>query len=142
MLMKQISVFVQNQKGRLAKITRILTENGVNISGTCLADTTEFGILRMVVDKPNKALEVIKEAGFTVNTTEIFAVAVPHTPGGLNEVLNFLDEEDIGIEYLYSFTHKTIHEALILFCVDDPKKAIEVLQEKGIKVLNQEEVFS
>ncbi|MGI6705385.1 MAG: ACT domain-containing protein [Clostridia bacterium] len=143
MLMKQISVFLENKKGRLATLTKVLGDHDIDITALSIADTANFGILRIIVNKPDEALRVIREAGFTVKTAEVIAVKVDDRPGGLAKVLAILEKGDISIEYLYSFVRRPDESALILFRVEDPKKAIKLLQDNGIEVvLNQEEVYS
>ncbi len=135
--MKQISIFVQNKKGRLAEITKILNENDINICGTCLADTTEYGILRMVVDKPELATKTILESGYTVNLSDILAVEVPDSPGELYKILELLAKEEIGIEYLYSYVSPENSNALIYFKTDDHKRAFNILTSAEYKLLTQ-----
>ncbi|MGI6113436.1 MAG: ACT domain-containing protein [Mahellales bacterium] len=140
MFVKQISVFVENKVGRLARVTKVLGENDIDISALSIADTTNFGILRMIVNDPDKALRVIKDAGLTVNTTEVIAVEVPDRPGGLASVLDVLEKAQVSIEYLYSFVKRTADSALILFRVDDIERAVKVLQDENIKILTEQEV--
>lgn len=142
MLVKQISVFLENKKGRLALLTKVLGDNDIDITALSIADTTNFGILRAIVNKPEEAIRVIREAGFTVNTTEVLAVQVPDCPGGLAGVLAILEKADISIEYLYSFVRTPCENALILFRVEEPENAIQVLQNEHIRILSQEEVYS
>ncbi|HHU63023.1 MAG TPA: ACT domain-containing protein [Clostridiales bacterium] len=140
MFLKQISVFVENKVGRLAKVTKILGENGIDISALSIADTANFGILRMIVNDPDKALRVIKDAGLAAKTTEVLAVEVPDRPGGLVPVLEIFQKHNISIEYLYSFVKRTLDSAYILFKVDDIQRAAEALQRENINVLTEQEV--
>ncbi len=142
MKVKQISVFVENKKGRLAEITKTLAENDIDISALSIADTTDFGILRLIVNKPDVAEKVLKEKGFAVKCTEVIAIAVNDEPGGLAVALDKLDIESIGIEYMYAFIGKTISGALVVLRVDDPEKAVKVLSDSGIRVLSNDEVYS
>ncbi|WP_432406193.1 acetolactate synthase [Wukongibacter sp. M2B1] len=135
--MRQISIFIQNKRGRLTEITKVLADNNINICGTCLADTTEYGILRMVVDKPELAAKVILKCGYTVNLSEILAVEIPDAPGELYKALDLLDGEEIGIEYLYSYVSAVNQNALIYFKTNKPKKAFEVLKSNNYKILTQ-----
>ena len=138
MLVQQISVFVENKKGRLVGVTEVLAENDIDICAISIADTTNFGILRMIVDAPDLAVEKLKEGGYTVSTTEVIAVEIVDQPGGLNEILKILRDHDISIEYLYSFVRRPAENALILFRVEDTDKALEILRKSGAKVVSQE----
>ncbi|NLX70827.1 MAG: ACT domain-containing protein [Clostridiales bacterium] len=106
-----------------------------------IADTTNFGILRIIVDDPEKAVEVLKDAGYPVNTTEVLAVEVSDRPGGLHQVLNILSNEDISIEYLYSFVRRPEEMALILFKVDRLNDATDILKRAGINVITNDQVY-
>ena len=141
MFVKQISVFLENKSGRLADVTRTLGENDIDISALSIADTTDFGILRLIVNKPERAEEILKDHGFTVSGTSVIAIGVQDKPGGLAVALKVLDEEKIGIEYMYAFVSKTADEALVILRLDDPEKATAVLKEKGISVLSASQVY-
>ncbi|MBM7581516.1 hypothetical protein JOD02_000339 [Caldicoprobacter guelmensis] len=138
--MTQISVFLENKKGKLAEVTKVLAEHNIDMCAISIADTTNFGILRIIVDNPEKALEVLREAGYTVNTTEVLAVEVPDRPGGLHRVLEILSKGDISVEYLYSFVRRPAERALILFKVDDLKTAKEILKKENVSVLTVDDV--
>jgi len=140
MFVKQISVFLENKPGKLAQVTKILRENQIDLSAISIADTTEFGILRMIVNKPEEALIAIKAAGFPVSTTQVLAVEVADQPGGLDHALQILDKVGIVIEYLYSFIKRNGSKALILFRVDEPQRALEVLQSSGVKLYSAEDI--
>jgi len=141
MFVEQISIFLENKSGRLAEVTRILGENGIDISALSIADTTDFGILRLIVNNPEKALTILKEQGFTVSSTKVIAIGVEDKPGGLSKALGVLDRNKIGIEYMYAFVSKSEDEALVLLKVGDPTKAVEVLQENGVRVLSANQVY-
>jgi hypothetical protein len=141
MLVKQISVFLENKSGRLAEVTKTLGSNGIDISALSIADTTDFGILRLIVNQPEKAEAVLRENGFTVSCTDVIAIAVADKPGGLAVALEVLDSEAIGIEYMYAFVGKTSNEALVILKVESPKKAIETLTKNNIKVLSSDTVY-
>lgn len=141
MLVQQISVFVENKKGRLAGITDALAKNNVDICAISIADTTNFGILRMIVDAPELAVETLKEAGYTVSTTQVIAVEIVDRPGGLNEILMVLRDNDISIEYLYSFVKRPAENALILFRVEETDRALDVLDKAGVKIVSQENIY-
>jgi hypothetical protein len=140
MLVKQISVFLENKPGRLAMVTKVLEEKGIDISAVSIADTTQFGILRMIVSKPEEAVAAIKEAGFPVSTTEVLAVEVSDRPGGLNHALQILQRAGVSIEYLYSFIKRSEDKALILFRVENNEKAIAALEAANIKLYNEKEI--
>ena len=139
-MIKQISVFVENKKGRLSAMTKVLSDNNIDLIALSIADTTNFGILRCIVDKIQKALEVLSDAGFAANTTDVIAVKVEDKPGGLTKVLDILTAADVSVEYLYSFVKKTEDGALIIFRVDNTKKTIDVFTENNITMLTEEEI--
>lgn len=142
MKVKQISIFLENKAGRLAEVTRILGEGQVNIRALSLADTTDFGILRLIVNDNAKALKILKENGFTVGETEVIAVEVPDRPGGLAGILAILYEAGMNVEYMYAFVERSSDNAVIIFRFDDIDAAIRTLQSKGVKILPGEMVYS
>lgn len=142
MKIKQISIFIENRAGRLAEVTGILGKANVNIRALSLADTSNFGILRLIVNDVNKAISVLKESGFTVGETDVIAVEVPDVPGGLAQVLEHLRAESINVEYMYAFVEKTTDNAILIFKIEDLDRAIKVLQDKRIRILKGEEVYS
>src|SRR3954453_17717469 len=115
MQVEQISIFIENKSGRLAEVTRVLGEAGVNIRALSLADTSDFGILRLIVNDREKAKEILKEKGFTVSKTEVVAVEVPDQPGGLSLILQALDAAVINVEYMYAFVERCGENAVIIF---------------------------
>lgn len=135
MLMKQISVFVENKAGRLAEITKKLGNSGVNIRALSIADTTDFGILRLIVDDPEKAQAAMAQAGFTVSVTQVFAIGLDDVPGGLGNVLQILLDEGINVEYMYAFVGRLDSKAYVIARVEDNQKAIQVLKNHQIPVL-------
>ena len=139
-MIKQISVFVENKKGRRAAMTKVLADNGIDLVSLSIADTTNFGILRCIVNDLNKAILVLRDAGFTVNTTDVIGIVVPDQPGGLYDVLEILNANDISIGYLYSFVKKQDNDALIMMKVDNTDKAIKVFEENGIKMVEQQDI--
>lgn len=143
MLVKQVSVFLENKSGRIFEVADTLGKNGIDISALSIADTTDFGIMRLIVNQPEKAIEALKNDGFTVSSTEVIAVEVPDQPGGLAKALKVLNDSQISIEYLYAFASRLSKEgALVMFRVEDPNKAIEALQKNDIHVLSGQEVYS
>jgi len=142
MKVEQISIFIENKSGRLAEITRVLGETGINIRALSLADTSDFGILRLIVNDVEKAKIVLKEKGFTVSKTEVIAVEVPDRPGGLSAILQVLDADRINVEYMYAFVERCGENAVIIFRFDETDKAITTLQNNGFTVLQGERLYS
>ncbi len=140
MLIKQMSVFVENTTGRLAELTRILAEHGIDIKASTIADTVDFGILRCIVPDPEAATEILKEAGFTASITEVIAVTLEDRPGGLHKVLKILADNEIGVDYIYSTITSKDGEAVIMIKVEDPKKAMDILTAAGIKLYSMEDL--
>jgi len=141
MFVKQISIFLENKSGRLSEVTRTLGANDIDISALSIADTTDFGILRLIVNDPEKAEKILKAEGFTVSATSVVAVGVQDKPGGLAKALDILDREQIGIEYMYAFVSKSEDEALVILKVAEPEKAVDTLQAGGISVLTASQVY-
>lgn len=142
MKVKQISVFLENEAGRLADVTRSLGRNAINIRALSIADTSDFGILRLIVDKPQEAVHVLKDQGFMVSETEVIAVDIPDRPGGLADVLEILGREGINIEYLYAFIGSVSEKALVIFRVENCEEAMKILRENNIHVLDGKEVYA
>ncbi len=141
MLVKQINVFLENQSGRLAEVTRTLGENNIDIRALYIADTTEYGILRMIVDKPEAAVEILTKADFTVSSTPVIAIAIADKPGTLDHALSVLTEGALSLEYLYAYVGRTSNDAVVVIRVHDPSLALQKLGEAGIRVLSSEEVY-
>ena len=142
MKVEQISIFLENKSGRLADVMGSLAKAGVNIRALSLADTADFGILRLIVNDTNKARQVMKESGFTVAKTEVIALEVPDKPGGLAGILATLDKAAINVEYMYAFVQHSGANAIIIFRFDDPDKAAKILQSAGVRVLEPDEVYA
>jgi hypothetical protein len=142
MLVKQISVFLENKSGRLADVANVLAGAGVDIRAMSIADTTDFGILRLIVNDPEKALVVLNKEGFAVSTTDVIAVGIPDSPGGLASVLNFLNEKNIDVEYLYAFITKYEDQAAVILKIDDTGEAVRILRDQGIKILKAKNVYN
>ena len=138
---KQISVFLENKAGRLARVTKVLGEASINIRALSIADTSDFGILRIIVNNPDKAYQILKDAGFTVSETEVIAVQVPDLPGSLAGVLEQMSEEKLNIEYLYAFLGTNQEDALVIFKVEDIQLARKSFKEKGINFLEEQELY-
>ena len=142
MKLNQISVFLENRKGRLAEVARVLGNAGINIRALSLADTSDFGILRLIINEVDKAVGVLKDNGYTVRGTEVIAVEVDDRPGGLGEVLAALAKADVNVEYMYAFVEKSQNKAVLVFRFEDLSRAIAALKEGNIRVLSGEEVYS
>jgi hypothetical protein len=137
-MFKQITVFLENKPGRIEKVTGCLAEENINIHALSIADTTDFGILRMIVSDPEKAVRVLKENDLMVKTTEVIAVAMGHSPGSLHKVLRELKSLDVSIEYLYAFTsrHKK-HDAIVILSLSNQDSALQKLKSGGFPVLEE-----
>ncbi len=141
MWVKQINVFLENQSGRLAEVTANLSKADIDIRALYIADTTDFGILRLIVDKPAEALIVLQKAGFTVSQTSVIAIAIPDKPGTLDNALAVLSENNISMEYLYAFVGRASSDAVVVIRVDNAEEALNYFHVNGIKVLSPEEVY-
>ena len=141
MIIKQLSIFVENKQGRMAEITRLLAENQIDIRALSIADTTDYGILRLIVNKPEQAMEAMKKEGMTVTLTNVIAIAVPDCPGGLNKAVEVLSEKNIGIEYMYAFLNPKRETAFVILRVEDNERAIQVLLEGGVSLMRSEELY-
>jgi len=135
-------VFLENKSGRLAEVMRVLGAAQVNIRALSIADTSDFGILRIIVNDKEKALATLKANNFTVSKTEVIAVEVPDSPGGLAKILDLLDTQKVNVEYMYAFIERHSENAVIIFRFDENDKAIEVLQKAGITILSSQEIYN
>ena len=142
MKVEQISVFLENKSGRLAEVMRVLGSAGINIRALSIADTSDFGILRIIVNDKDKALAVLKGKDFTVSKTEVVAVEVADTPGGLSKILDLLDRQGGNVEYMYAFIERSSDNAVIIFRFDENDKAIKVLLGAGITILDGSKVYN
>ena len=141
MKVEQISIFLENRAGRLSAVTRVLSESGVNIRALSLADTSDFGILRLIVSDFDQAKKVLKENGFTVGRTTVVAVEVEDKPGGLHNILNLLSGQGINVEYMYAFVQQSGKNAVLIFRFDRTDEAIEILQKNGLKIVPGDELY-
>ena len=142
MKVKQIAVFLENKSGRMAEITGVLAQHGINIRAMSLADTADFGILRLIVNDTESARQILKDNGFTVGTTEVLVIEVMDKPGGLAGVLQIISENQLNIEYMYAFTQKSGDTGLIIFRFDEIDKAMDTLKKAGCRLLTDEEVYA
>ena len=133
----QISIFIENRSGRMAKITTALGNAGINIRALSLADTSDFGILRLIVSDTEKAEKTLKDHGFTVRVSEVIAVAIPDLPGALGNLLSLMEHAGLNVEYMYAFIEKNMDQAVIIFRFDDIDKAIETLIENDVNVIEE-----
>ncbi|MBQ8325632.1 MAG: amino acid-binding protein [Lachnospiraceae bacterium] len=140
MSVKQISVFIENKKGKLAEATRYIADNNVNMKALSIADTQDFGILRIICEDPKAAEEALKEGGFITTVTDVLAVAISDKPGSLAAILEVLAEANIVVEYTYAFLSAKAG-AYMIFRVDDNQSAAAALAGAGIKTANQEDLF-
>ena len=139
---EQIAVFLENKAGRLAEVTSILAEAGVNIRALALADTSDFGVLRMIVNDNQKAIAALKNRGFTVGKMDVVAVEVEDRPGGLHRILDILHKAGINVEYMYAFVTQSGSNAIMIFRFDNIDEAVKVLLENGVKVINGSKVYT
>lgn len=137
---EQISIFLENKSGRLADVTDLLARNGINIRALSLADTTDFGIFRLIVNDPVKALALLKERSFTVTTNEVVPVVVPDRPGGLAGILAALKGNEINVEYMYAFVQRSEGNAVLIFRFDDTDQAVTALTAAGVRMLSGEDM--
>lgn len=141
MTVKQLSIFVENRSGRMAEITRKIADAGIDIRALSIADTTDFGILRLIVDRPEAAEAALRGKGLTVSLTDVIAVQIVDKPGGFADAIQVLTQADIDVEYMYAFVCRREGMACIILRVENNDKAIEVFQKNGIGMLTQKEIF-
>lgn len=139
MIIKQLSIFVENKKGRLAEITKAIAEADVDIRALSIADTTDFGILRLIVNKPEQAALALKEEGITVSVTNVIAVGINDTPGAFSVPMQILADADIDVEYMYAFITRKSEKAYVILRVADNDAAAKVLDDNGVELLSEEE---
>ena len=140
MIIKQLSVFLENKTGRLNEVSQLLGDAGINMSAFSIADTSEFGILRLIVSKPDQALSVLKSADFSVSLTDVICLNCPNRPGALAKALNILSSEEVFIEYLYAFSLDN-QSANIVLKPADIEKCIRVLQEHKMELVKASELY-
>jgi hypothetical protein len=142
MRVEQISVFLENKAGRLAEVARILSDAGINIRALSLADTSDFGILRLIVNDNARAKEALKQQGFTVGKTDVVAVEVEDRPGGLHRILDILNRANVNVEYMYAFVQQSGSNAVIIFRFDNLDEAVKVLQANGVTVIEGDRLYA
>ena len=134
MIVKQVSIFVENETGRLAALMQILEDNGVDLNAATIAETGEYGILRCIVQNPEETVEILKKNNFLASITNVIAVTIDNRPGGLNAVLKILAAAGIAVKYIYSTIQSRSGDAVIMMNVEDPEKAARLLTSKGVKL--------
>ena len=142
MLVKQVSVFLENSKGRLYEVSHTLSVNQININGISLADTTDYGILRLAVQDPDFARKVLKENGFIVELTDVIAISIADTPGEMAKAFEKLTKEDISVEYLYAVNKIKFGTAVLVLKTNRPEDAVKALEAGGVRMLTEEEFYS
>lgn len=138
-MIRQLSVFLENREGRLDEVLRTLGDHDVNIVALSLADTSDYGMLRMIVSDPEKGRQVLKSAGITSMLTDVVALRVPHATGSLSKAMHELVRQGVNVEYMYAFANGS--DASAVMKTDEPEKAIRVLQESGFSVWSKEEAY-
>ena len=141
MQIQQLSIFVENKSGRLAEITELIGKAGVDIRAISVADTSDFGILRLIVDKPREAVESLREAGLTVSLTSVIAIGIDDKPGEFAKAMRVLADGDIGVEYMYAFISRDKGKAFVILRVLETEKAVECLEKNGITLLSAEDIY-
>lgn len=142
MKVNQLSVFIENKSGRLADVTRSLADANINIRALSIADTIDYGLLRLIVNDPAAARNALADAGFTVALTEVLAIEVPDSPGGLANIIEILAQAGINLEYMYAFVGTSGENAIVIFRIEKTDEAITILQQKGVRILTGEELHS
>jgi hypothetical protein len=141
MTARQVSIFLENRAGRLSEVASLLGDHGINIRALSLADTADFGILRLIVNDVEKAIGILRKEGLTVRETDVVAAEVPDRAGGLAHLLRILSRENINVEYMYAFVRSPAESAIMIFRFDETQKALEVLARHGIRTLPGEELY-
>ncbi len=141
MHVEQLSVFLENKAGRLSEVTLILKEAQTNIRALSLADTSDFGVLRLIVDDTEKARETLKNNGFTVSKTDVVGVEVPDIPGGLHDTLEILQNEGLNVEYMYAFVRSPGDNAVMIFRFENPDEAVEKIIKNKMNVISGDKLY-
>ncbi len=141
MFIKQVSVFVENESGNMADVLSVLGDNNIDISALSIADKTDFGILRLIVSDPEKAVSILKAEGMIVKITDVIAIGIEDKSGSLAKALDVLKNADIAIEYLYAFIGKSAHGALVVIRADKPEEAINALRTNDIPLADAKEIY-
>ncbi len=142
MFVQQLSIFVENKSGRLSDILNAIAGAGIDIRAVSIADTTNYGILRLIVDKPVEAESALKGMGLTVKLTDVIAIEIPDTPGGFAEAVSVLNGQEVSIEYIYAFISRDEGRACVILRVSDNDKALKLFLANGVKVLAGKDIYS
>ncbi|MDD2484982.1 MAG: ACT domain-containing protein [bacterium] len=141
MAVTQISVFLENKSGRLAELTEILAEASINIRALSVAETVDYGVLRLIVDKPDLACERLRQAGFTITETQVLALEIPDRPGGLADVIRLLSNAGINVEYVYAFVGKAKDNAIVVLRLEEIDQAVKLLKKHGLEAVPAENIY-
>lgn len=141
MSVKQISIFIENTKGSLAEVTKFIANHKINLKALSIADTQDFGILRIITDNPDEVRDLLKQEGYTVTATSVLAVALADAPGSMAAILEVLSEADVTVEYTYAFMSRVSGKAYMIFRVDNNEKATKALIGANISVIDQKDIF-
>lgn len=142
MSINQLSIFVENKAGRIANISEVLFEANIDIRSISIADTSDFGILRLIVDNPDKAVSALKNANIAVSVTSVIAIGINDKPGEFYKAIRILADEGIGIEYMYAFISREENKAFDILRINEENRALEILQQNGISILTAEQLHN
>ncbi len=142
MRVEQISVFLENKSGRIADVTKTLSDANINIRALSVADTSDFGVLRLIVDDNIKAEEALKQNGFTMSKTFVVAVEVEDKPGGLHKIMGLLHKANLNVEYMYAFVHPNTNNAVMIFRFEKLEEAVKMLSENGVTIIDGNKVYT
>jgi len=140
MLIDQISIFIENRQGRMAGITKLLADGNIDIRALSIADTTDYGILRLIVNDPEKATKLLKENHVMASITKVLAIAIDDKPGGLNKAIEILSSKNVDVEYMYAFVNPRKDTAFVILRVSDNDKAIEILKQGNVELMSNEDI--
>jgi hypothetical protein len=140
MCTKQLCVFIENRKGRLAEVTRLLADEKINIRAMSLADMPDLGVLRLIVDDRARCLRALKERGFAVQEADVVAVEIQDEPGGLHRIIEVFDRDNVNIEYMYTFFRKNVNTAIVVLKIDNPAQAAETMKRHAIPILPEDAI--
>jgi hypothetical protein len=137
MQIKQISVFLENSAGRLGEVTKVLADADINIRAISIADTADFGILRLIVDKSDQAIAALNKAGFTTRLTDVVAVEIGDTPGSLAKVMELFQKSNVNIEYLYASLEGKLGKAVVIFKMENFEQGLKIVTDNGLSMVEK-----